>query len=135
MDVKTPKVDNLKLETLKVLVNDLSDEDKLALLELIYKPKGEPDIDKLDTKHLGIQGLSVGRILFILRDIDLQYRTNFSARIYFTGDHDIVHDFDMKASYNEIGVIANCKLVGRVLIRLVRHYYRYPDEEDIEELL
>ena len=135
MDVKLPKADNLKLETLKVLIGELSDDDKSSLLELIYKPTTEPDLDLLNFGDKTVENLSVANILRILRDIDTHYRTNFSARIYFTGDHDIVHDFDKKASYNEIGAIANCKLVGQVLIRLVRHYYRYPDEEDIEELL
>ncbi len=134
--MEIPKVNNLKLEALKSLVGELSDEDKESLLKLIYTPRTEPNLDNLNLRgDQTLETLSVSDILRILKDIDSEFRTPFSARIYFTGDHDIVHDFDMKASYNEIGVIANCKLVGQVLIRLVRHYYRYPDEEDIEELL
>ena len=133
-NIVKPKLDNLSMQSLKLVVSELSDEDKSSLLELIYKPKDEPDISKMDLDFL-LESITVGQILSILKNIDMQCRTNFSARIYFTGDDDIHHNFDMKASYNEIGIIANCKLVGQVLLRLVRHFYVYPDEEDIEKLL
>ncbi len=129
------KIDSLAMQSLKLVVDEMSDEDKSSLLELIYKPKDEPDITEMNIDHVIAQNLSVGRILIILRDIDMRCRTKFSARIYFTGDIYIFHKFDEKACYNEIGVIANCKLVGQVLLRLLRYFYRYPDEEDIEELL
>jgi len=134
VDIAKPKLGSLSMQSLKLVVSELSDEDKLSLLESIYKPKDEPDISNMDLDFL-LENITVGQILLIIRNIDMQCRTNFSARIYFSGDHYINDRFDRKASYNEIGVIANCKLVGQVLLRLVRHFYVYPDEEDIEELL
>jgi hypothetical protein len=134
--MEIPKVNNLKLEALKSLVGELSDADKESLLELIYTPKTEPNLDNLNLRgDQTLETLSVADILRILKDIDSEFRTPFSARIYFTGTDEIINEFDDKSSHDEIGVIANCKLAGQVLLRLVRHFYVYPDEEDIDELL
>lgn len=134
--MENSKPSNLRLEALRVLVGELSDDDKSSLLEVLYAPKNEPDLNLWDFGDLEVKNLTVKDILRILSDIDSKQRTDFSARIYFTGsEHFDNHIFETKTGYKELGVIANCKLVGMALLRLVRYFHEYPDEEDIEEIL
>lgn len=128
-------MNGLKLDSLKVVLADISVEDKDNLIKFLLEQK---DIDYENYKELLVAkttDISLKNCLILLYLIDHDCRTNFSARLYTTG-YDMISDgsFYDKASYNEIGVIANCKLVGQALLRILFYIDECKDKDDEDEI-
>jgi len=111
---------SLEFETFKSIIDGMTDEKKLQLLKLLL-PENEPNYEIYKQLPLAkTNKFTMKNILTLLKLIDDDCRTEFSAKFYTTGYDSIEPGgFYDKASYNEIGVIANCKLVGRALLRIV----------------
>lgn len=99
-------------------------DDRNELIKLLFA-QPEPNYQKYKKSALGQSSdINLKNILTLLKQIDDDCRTDFSARFYTTG-------YD-KAGYNEIGIIANCTLVGRALLRIL--YYLDGIDYEMEEV-
>jgi len=128
-------MNGLKLDSLKAVLADISVEEKSNLIKFLLEQK-DIDYEKYKVLPLAIsKNITLKHCLALLYTIDHDCRTDFSARLYTTG-YDMISDgsFYDKASYNEIGVIANCKLVGQALLRVLYYIDECKNKDDEDEI-